>query len=309
MLGSGAGTAESVVTVSRAASGARLRARQAALDRSPRGADALAVRVRAPAVAGFFYPDDPAELSAEVEACLAAAGAPRPGEPAPKALIVPHAGYVYSGPIAASAYARLAPLRGVVGRVVLLGPAHRVYLRGLAAPRAEAFSTPLGVVPVDRAAIDTLADLPQVAVSDAPHAGEHSLEVQLPFLQRVLGSFALVPLVVGEASGEEVEQVIERLWGGPETLLVISSDLSHYHDYATARRLDRAACAAIEALDPARLGPEAACGGIPVRGLLRAARAHGLAARTLDLRSSGDTAGDRARVVGYGAWAFAGGAS
>ena len=278
-----------------------------ALDRAARGADALAMRLRAPAVAGFFYPDDAAELSVALDECLASAEAPRLGEVAPKALIVPHAGYVYSGPIAASAFARIAPLRGAIRRVVLLGPAHRVFLRGLAAPRAEAFATPLGVVPVDRAAIDALGDLPQVTVSDAPHAGEHSLEVQLPFLQRVLGGFALVPLVVGEASAEEVAQVIERLWGGPETLLVVSSDLSHYHDYATARRLDRAACAAIEALDPARLGPDAACGAIPVQGLLRAARAHGLAARTLDLRSSGDTAGDRERVVGYGAWAFGGG--
>jgi hypothetical protein len=267
------------------------------------------MRVRVPAVAGFFYPDDADDLSAALEGCLASAEAPHPGEAAPKALIVPHAGYVYSGPIAASAFVRIAPLRGAIRRVVLLGPAHRVYLRGLAAPRAEAFATPLGVVPVDRAAIDALGDLPQVTVSDAPHAGEHSLEVQLPFLQRVLGGFAVVPLVVGEASAEEVEQVIERLWGGPETLLVVSSDLSHDHDYATARRLDRSACAAIEALDPARLGPDAACGAIPVRGLLRAARAHGLAAHTLDLRSSGDTAGDRERVVGYGAWAFGGAAA
>jgi AmmeMemoRadiSam system protein B len=267
------------------------------------------MRVRPAAVAGFFYPGNRAELSAVLDACLAAAEAPRPGEPAPKALIVPHAGYVYSGPVAASAFARLAPLAGTIRRVVLLGPAHRHYLRGLAAPRAEGFATPLGVVPVDRAAIDALRDLPQVTVSDEPHFGEHSLEVQLPFLQRVLRGFALVPLVVGEASPEEVEQVIERSWGGPETLLVVSSDLSHYHDYAAAQRLDRAACAAIEALDPDRLGPDAACGDIPVRGLLRAARTHGLAARTLDLRSSGDTGGDRARVVGYGAWAFAGSAA
>jgi len=295
MLGSGADTGESLVTLSGAAS---------ALDRSARGAEGLAMQVRPPAVAGFFYPSDAAALSVELDAFLASAGAPRPGEPAPKALIVPHAGYLYSGPVAASAFTRIVPLRGAIRRVVLLGPAHRVFLRGLAAPRAEGFATPLGVVPVDRTAIEALRDLPQVTLSDAPHAGEHSLEVQLPFLQRVLGDFALVPLVVGEASAEEVEQVIERLWGGPETLLVVSSDLSHHHDYATARRLDRAACAAIEALEPARLGPDSACGGIPVCGLLRAARSHGLAAHTLDLRSSGDTAGGRERVVGYGAWAF-----
>ena len=262
------------------------------------------MRVRPPAVAGFFYPDDPAELSAQVDACLAAV-APRPSdEPAPKALIAPHAGYPYSGPVAASAYAQVALLRGTARRVVLVGPAHRAFVRGLAAPHAEAFSTPLGVVPVDRAAIEGLRDLPQVVVSDAPHTAEHSLEVQLPFLQRVLGAFSIVPLVVGDASAEEVEQVLERLWGGAETLVVVSSDLSHYHDYATARRLDRATCALIEALEPAGLGDDSACGRAPVGGLLRAARRHGLAARTLDLRSSGDTAGGRERVVGYGAWAF-----
>ena len=262
------------------------------------------MRVRAAAMAGFFYPEAPEELSAQIDSMLASAAA-APGRPAPKALVVPHAGTVYSGPIAASAYARLAPLAGRVMRVVLLGPAHRVWLRGLAAPRAEAFSTPLGVIPIDRERIDALADLPQVARSDAPHAGEHSLEVQLPFLQRVLGRFRLVPLVVGEASAEEVAEVIERLWGGPETLLVVSSDLSHYHDYATARRLDRATCAAIESLEPTALGEQSACGRIPLAGLLRAAKTHGLAVETLDLRSSGDTAGDRGRVVGYGAWAFA----
>jgi AmmeMemoRadiSam system protein B len=263
------------------------------------------VRVRTPAVAGLFYPGDPAELAAAVDACLAQAPRPRRGEPAPKALVVPHAGYVYSGPVAASAYARIAPHAGTIRRVVLLGPAHRVWLRGLAAPRAEGFATPLGVVPIDGEAIDAVAALPQVEVSDAPHAGEHSLEVQLPFLQRVLGAFALAPFAVGDASAEEVAEVIERLWGGPETLVLVSSDLSHYHDYATARRLDRAACAAIEALDAARLGPDSACGCVPLSGLLRVARAAGLRAETLDLRSSGDTAGGRDRVVGYGAWAFA----
>jgi hypothetical protein len=255
-------------------------------------------------VAGFFYPDDPAELAAAVDACLAGAARPRAGETPPKALIVPHAGYVYSGPVAASAYGRIAPHAGAIRRVVLLGPAHRAFVRGLAAPRADAFATPLGVVPLDRAALDALAELPQVALSDAPHAGEHSLEVQLPFLQRVLGAFALAPFAVGESSAEEVAEVIDRLWGGPETLVLVSSDLSHYHDYATARRLDRATCAAIEALEPRALGPDSACGRVPVGGLLRVARARGLAAETLDLRSSGDTAGDRSRVVGYGAWSF-----
>jgi AmmeMemoRadiSam system protein B len=261
--------------------------------------------VRAPAVAGTFYPEDPAELAAVVDAALAGARRPRPGRPAPKALVVPHAGYVYSGPVAANAYACIAPHAGAIRRIVLLGPAHRVFVAGLAAPRADGFATPLGVVPIDRDAIDAVAALPHVQVSDAPHAGEHALEVQLPFLQRVLAGFTLAPFAVGEASDEEVAEVIERLWGGPETLLLVSSDLSHYHDYATARRLDDATRASIEALAPAELGPESACGRAPLGGLLRVARARGLRAETLDLRSSGDTAGGRDRVVGYGAWAFA----
>jgi AmmeMemoRadiSam system protein B len=262
------------------------------------------VRVRAPAVAGFFYPENPEALAATVDACLAGAPRPRPGEAAPKAFVVPHAGYAYSGPVAASAYARLAPHAGGIRRVVLLGPAHRVFVRGLAAPRADAFSTPLGVVPIDRAALEAVGALPQVEVSDAPHAGEHSLEVQLPFLQRTLRDFTLVPFAAGEASDAEVAEVIERLWGGPETLVLVSSDLSHYHDYATARRLDRAACASIEALAPGELGPDSACGRVPLGGLLRVARARALRVETLDLRSSGDTAGGLDRVVGYGAWAF-----
>jgi hypothetical protein len=262
------------------------------------------MRVRAPAVAGAFYPSDPLELRDELERCWAEAVAPEPGAPAPEALIAPHAGTVYSGPVAGSAYRRLAPRAAAIRRVLLLGPAHRAFLRGLAAPRADAFATPLGVVRVDRAAIDGLVDLPQLSVSDAPHAGEHCLEVQLPFLQRALGEFRIVPLVVGDAPDEEVQEVLERLWGGPETLRVVSSDLSHYHDHATARRLDAASCRAIEKLEPEALGHGSACGALPVRALLRAARGLGLGARTLDLRNSGDTAGGKERVVGYGAWAF-----
>jgi MEMO1 family protein len=260
------------------------------------------MKVRPPAVAGFFYPEDPAALEQSVRALLLQGSA---AAPAPKSLIAPHAGYVYSGPVAASAYAQLRPLAGRVERVVLLGPAHRVWLRGLALPSVDAFETPLGRVPIDAHAAALLADLPQVVVSDAAHRDEHSLEVQLPFLQVALGAFRLVPLAVGDASTEEVAQVIERLWGGPETLVVVSTDLSHYHDYATARRLDAAACRAIEALRGDQLGEESACGRVPLRGLLEVARRHGLAARTLDLRSSGDTAGPRDRVVGYGAWSLA----
>lgn len=260
-------------------------------------------RIRPPAVAGAFYPDDPAELTAMIDAFLAQADA---DGPAPKALIAPHAGYVYSGPIAANAYAPLRSKAGEIKRVVLLGPSHRVPFRGIAAPTVDYFRTPLGDIPIDKAAIQAIADLPQVSLRDDAHAWEHSLEVHLPFLQRVLGdTFTLVPLVVGDATYEEVEEVLNRLWDGDETLIVISSDLSHYHDYVTARRLDTATSAAIEALDPYAIDYEQACGRIPVGGLLLAARDHGLHARTIDLRNSGDTAGPKDQVVGYGAYAFA----
>lgn len=267
------------------------------------------MKIREPAVAGTFYPADEVVLRREVESFLAGArertrSLDDEGR-VPKALIVPHAGYVYSGPVAASAYACLAPLRGRVERVVLFGPAHRVPIRGLAVLPAEAMRTPLGLVSIDRAGVNALSDLPQVERSERAHRLEHSLEVQLPFLQEVLGAFSIVPLLVGDATDEEVAEVFERLWGGPETLFVVSSDLSHYHDYETARRLDAAACRAIESFDAEALDWESACGRMPIRGLLRAAASHGLVAQTLDLRSSGDTAGPRDQVVGYGAWAFA----
>jgi AmmeMemoRadiSam system protein B len=216
---------------------------------------------------------------------------------------VPHAGYVYSGPIAAAAYARLAPAAAGIRRVVLLGPAHRVPFRGLALPGADQFATPLGNVPVDAAGAALARRLPQVADNPHAHAAEHSLEVQLPFLQRVLGDFRLVPLVVGAASGESVAEVLDLLWGGPETLIVISSDLSHYHAYGEARTMDRATADAILELAP-RLDHDEACGATPVNGLLLAARRRGLVPTLLDLRNSGDTAGDRRQVVGYAAFGF-----
>ncbi len=259
--------------------------------------------IRRPAVAGTFYPGSAEELEAVVTACLA--GADTPDGPAPKALIAPHAGYLYSGPVAASAYARLAALRSRVTRVVLLGPAHRVPCRALAAPGCDAFATPLGPVALDREALEKALSLPQVETFDAAHAQEHSLEVHLPFLQTVLDDFRLAPFVVGDAAPREVDEVLELLWGGPETLLVVSSDLSHYHDYATARRMDAETSRAIEALDPDAIGSEQACGRIPVQGLLLAARRHGLHARAVDVRSSGDTAGPREQVVGYGSYVLA----
>lgn len=258
-------------------------------------------RIRQPAVAGMFYPDDPEALRAMIGEFLDRA---RPQGPVPKAMIAPHAGYIYSGPVAASAYARLTPARETIQRVVLLGPAHRVPFRGLAASSARAFATPLGTVDLDHEAMEQILQLPQVQIMDEAHRLEHSLEVHIPFLQQVLESFKLVPLVVGDAAPQEVDEVLETLWGGPETLLVISSDLSHYNDYDTARALDTRTSEAIEALDPAAIEYDQACGRNPVNGLLVAARTHGLHASTLDLRSSGDTAGPRDQVVGYGAYVF-----
>ena len=260
--------------------------------------------IRQPCVAGLFYPGDPGALAWDVHHYLAAAEAAGrdPELRPPKALIVPHAGYVYSGPVAGGAYARIGVLAGRVARVVLLGPAHRVALRGLAYSRADAFLTPLGPVPVDRAALEGLADLPQVRERDAPFEGEHCLEVQLPFLQLTLGTFALVPLLVGDADGAEVAEVLARLWGGEETLIVISSDLSHYLAYAQARAIDAKTSQAIAELRPEAIGYEQACGRIPIAGLLLEARRRGLTAEVLDLRNSGDTAGPRDRVVGYGAY-------
>jgi len=259
-------------------------------------------QIRDPAVAGLFYPDDPIVLQQQLEGFLSQE---RHVETSPKALIVPHAGYIYSGPVAASAFSQLIPIRDQIERVILLGPAHRVGFRGLAASSAEYFSTPLGLVRIDQQAMDDILVLPQVRVFDEAHLEEHSLEVQLPFLQTVLRKdFALIPLVVGEAGADEIAEVIEKLWGGPETLLVISSDLSHYQDYDTARRLDSATSAAIEQLNLQGLDYQQACGRNPISGLLVAARHHHLQVKTLDLRNSGDTAGSRDRVVGYGAYVF-----
>jgi len=257
--------------------------------------------VRHPAVAGMFYPADARSLRADVDAYLAAAAEPE--GPPPKALIAPHAGYVYSGPVAAYAYRCLQPVADRITRVVALAPAHRLPFYGLALPRAEEFLTPLGRIPVDRAALRSVADLPQVQDLDAAFDGEHALEVHLPFLQEVLPRFSLVPFIVGEVTAEQVAEVLERLWGGEETLIVVSSDLSHYLDYATAQARDAHTTGLIEALDPS-VGYHDACGRNPVNGLLLAARRHGLTARTVDLRNSGDTAGPRDRVVGYGAYVF-----
>jgi AmmeMemoRadiSam system protein B len=255
---------------------------------------------RPAAVAGAFYPGDAHTLQRGVAAMLAQ---PERAPAAPKALIVPHAGYIYSGPIAASAYVALEKSAATIRRVVLFGPAHRLWVRGLAASSADWFATPLGKVAVDREALQAVAHLPQVETSDDAHAQEHSLEVQLPFLQAVLDDFAVAPFVVGGASPAEVAEVMDILWGGAETLIVVSSDLSHYLPYAEAQRIDRATADSI--LDRRTISRhEQACGAVPINGLLEVARRRQLVPRLLDLRNSGDTAGDHARVVGYGAFAF-----
>ena len=271
--------------------------------------------VRDPAVAGRFYPSDPQELRAAIRGHLAAADearSPQPGaSPAgdpptcPKAIIAPHAGYQYSGPVAAAAYVHLRSGRDRIRRVAILGPTHRVPVRGLALPQSDVFATPLGKIPVDQAACEELVTLTSVEVLNAAHLFEHSLEVHLPFLQEVLGaSFSIIPLLVGEATPAEVSEVIRLLWGGPESLIVVSSDLSHFHDYDTAQQLDGETSRAIESLRFEEIAEQRACGRIPIQGLLMEARRRGVHVRMVDLRNSGDTGGNRGEVVGYGSYVF-----
>jgi AmmeMemoRadiSam system protein B len=258
--------------------------------------------IRPAAVAGSFYPADPASLRRALEGFLAAVEVtPRPHA---RAIIAPHAGYIYSGPIAARAYAAIASWKGVARRVVIAGPAHRVYVPGIAIPSASAFATPLGSIALDGAALGKLRALPWVETNDRAHAHEHCIEVQLPFLQSVLGgAFELVPMVVGDATPSQMAATLEAVWDEPTTLVVVSSDLSHYLPWAAARERDNATAGTIVRLE-ATLEPEDACGAAPINGLLRLARRRGLHARVLDLRNSGDTAGDRDRVVGYGSFEF-----
>lgn len=257
--------------------------------------------VRPAAVAGAFYSRNPQALARDVEAFL---GEATPLPRRPKALIVPHAGYIYSGPIAANAYVGLRALEPRPTKVVLLGPAHHVAFQGLALPGVGALETPLGQVPLDAELVARAKAFPFVSESAKAHEREHSLEVQLPFLQRVLGDFTVLPLAAGRVATEDVQALLEAVWGGPETLVVVSSDLSHYRPYAEAQAFDRRTAARILAFEDEALDGEQACGVYGVRGLLRAARARSLLAEVVDLRTSGDTAGDRGRVVGYGAFAF-----
>jgi AmmeMemoRadiSam system protein B len=263
-------------------------------------------RVRPPAVAGMFYPSGAPALRGAIADCAERA-APISPQARPKALIAPHAGYVYSGPVAATAYSSLAPWRHQITRVVLLGPSHHVPFRGLATSSAEYFLTPLGPVTVDLGAVLALQELGFVRSRDDAHAAEHSLEVHLPFLQEALDDFRIVPIVVGEASPAEVADALGQVWGGEETLIVVSTDLSHFYPYDMARNLDAETGEAICRLDPGAIDGERACGFRALNGLLTAAVQRGLEVTALDERNSGDTAGDRRRVVGYGAYALTGG--
>ena len=255
--------------------------------------------IRKSAVAGTFYPANSTVLAEVVGGHLREnSGA----DDLPKAVIAPHAGYQYSGPIAGIAYTQCLGLAAKIRRVVLVGPAHRVAIRGLAAPGSERFVTPLGDVPVDRESVDSLAGQNLLSINDRAHCKEHGLEVHLPFLQTILDDFSIVPLVVGDATAREVKEVLDALWGGPESLIVISSDLSHYYPYDQAQALDTRTATAIEKIDPESIVAEQACGRIAIQGLLLCARERKLTAKTLDLRNSGDTAGSRDRVVGYGAF-------
>lgn len=261
--------------------------------------------IRSPAVAGSFYPADPQKLHSQIAGFLAEAdNAPPTRTIWPKAIIGPHAGYMYSGPVAARAYARLASARGKVRRVVLIGPSHYVAFQGMAVDTAQAWTLPSGSVQLDTDAIAAIRRLPNIGELEAAYTREHALEVHVPFLQHVLGDFRLVPIVAGDAPAETVAAVFDALWGGPETLIVVSTDLSHYLDYAACQRMDGDTAAAIERFDIDHLTPTHACGAVPTRGLLLTARRRGLAIERLDLRNSGDTAGPRDRVVGYGAWAL-----
>ncbi len=258
--------------------------------------------IRIPAVSGMFYPATPHELRNMIRQFLEKTEAS--DQTVPKAIIVPHAGYIYSGAVAASAYVYLKPLRERITRVVLLGPSHRVPFLGLATSSMQSFATPLGDVPLDRTMIEAIQQLPQVSILDQAHAREHSLEVHLPFLQEVLATFKLVPLVVGDATIVEVSEVLEQVWGGNETLIVVSSDLSHYLDYESARQLDALTTRAIENLYPEKIHHEQACGRNSINGLLHLARQRGMHVKVVDVRNSGDTAGSKDRVVGYGAYVF-----
>ena len=259
--------------------------------------------IRPPAVAGTFYPENPDTLRDVIEQNIAQT-APLSRTEIPKVLIVPHAGYIYSGPIAGSAYTLLVPYRQLINRVVIIGPSHRVGFHGVALSNADNFKTPLGLIPIDKKSQAKLAEIAGVHIMDKAHEAEHSVEVQLPFLQYMLDTFSIVPIVAGDASPQLIAKIIKTLWAGPETLILISSDLSHFHNYLTAQQLDRATSQAILTMDINAIDSQHACGCVGIRGLLTFTQQHPMETSILDVRNSGDTAGSKDSVVGYGAYLF-----
>ncbi len=258
-------------------------------------------KIRPAAVAGYFYPDDPDEIKTMISEYMDQA---RHTDIRSKAIIAPHAGYIYSGPIAANAYSTIEPLKDHIKRVILLGPAHRVYVNGMALSTADYFASPLGIVPIDKTLQEEALTFNNVVEFDQAHAKEHSLEVHLPFLQVLLNDFSLLPVLVGDADANEVANLLDHLWQDEETLIIVSSDLSHFHDYNTAKQIDQATTQAIETFEIDRIGPKQACGSFPVNGLLNLAESRSLKVQTLDVRNSGDTAGSKDQVVGYGSYAI-----
>lgn len=268
---------------------------------------------RKAAVAGLFYPESPRDLANQVDYYLDKAKPAADAQiknnlkfesPQPKALIVPHAGYIYSAVTAAKAYLTLINYTNDIKRVVLIGPAHRFYFKGIALSSASHFCTPLGDIPTDLDLHSLLLRDPNVQIMDNAHAEEHSLEVQLPFLQTLLGDFAIIPIIIGDAAIEDVRNIIEATWGGRETLIIISSDLSHFEDYEETRSIDKHTRNAIESLNEELIQKHQACGSIGVKSMIRAALVHRLNVDTLHMCNSGDNSSDKKRVVGYGSWAF-----
>ena len=269
--------------------------------------------IRPPAVAGSFYPADADILRSEIDGLIGAALHTDivQNKAIPKAIIVPHAGLMFSGSLAALGFATVRALKDTIKRILIIGPAHRMAFQGIALAKADGFATPLGNLRCDLGALQSALALPQVQILDDAHRLEHGLEIELPFIQRLFGEktdIGIVPLLVGRCSPRQVHEVIEALWGGPETLIVISSDLSHFHDYDTAKSMDNHTRAMIEALDAENIGSNDACGALPVGGMLLSARKRGMQIKTLGMRNSGDVTGDKSRVVGYGAWAIYDGA-
>jgi AmmeMemoRadiSam system protein B len=258
---------------------------------------------RSAAVSGLFYPDEPQILRDTIDTLLSQSAIKEQSTQV-KAIIAPHAGYQYSGLTAARVYKQLQTLRDRIQRVVLLGPSHRVAFEGMALTEADFFETPLGQIKVNKDDYPQLLAMENMFVFEQAHVAEHCIEVQLPFLQRILNNFTIIPIVVGIADPHSVSNIIESLWGGDETLFVISSDLSHYQSYESAQQTDNETSRAILDLDFNAIQPNNACGCMAVNGLLNFAHRHPLTVKLIDQCNSGDTAGDKDKVVGYGSYLF-----